>query len=362
MRVLVIHPGHAFSTSDVHDGLVWGLQAAGMTVYSYPLMDDLISARALIRAGELAGFVQADSIDVHMWATRGIPGVVMSQQITHVIAVTGSNVPWQIPVTLRRGGVHLTLLCTESPYLTRTREANDARLYDVVLTHERRATGLLEDYHGRPAHYLPHAYHPARHTPAGPRAPACDVFFCGTRFPERATLLDGVDWGGIAFTDRTVSVTPGDDPALALAQAIPNTETASHYRSAAISLNHHRTSANLLDRAHITDPAESLGPRTYEIAACRGFQLCDDRRPELDDIFQGSVPTYDPTRPETLERQIRHYLRVPSTREALAYAQHQAVQGHGWDARARVLLDILASHPARGMAVAVASIPTLQEA
>ncbi len=39
-----------------------------------------------------------------------------------------------------------------------------------------------------------------------------------------------------------------------------------------------------------------------------------------------------------------------------------AIAGHGWDARARALLDILDARPARGQAVAVAAPPILQEA
>ena len=35
-------------------------------------------------------------------------------------------------------------------------------------------------------------------TSHGPRAEPSDVFFCGTRYPERDALLNGVDWWGFA--------------------------------------------------------------------------------------------------------------------------------------------------------------------
>src|SRR4030065_2583401 len=75
---------------------------------------------------------------------------------------------------------------------------------------------------------------------------------------------------------------------------VDNAELIKYYCGTKIALNHHRTIVGKDSRGeelHI-DQAYSLGPRAYEIAACGAFQLCDDTRPELQEVFGDSVATY----------------------------------------------------------------------
>lgn len=342
MRVLVVAPGHAFSTIDVFDGLVYGLRSHGVDTKTFPLHETLEIVAVMIEHTKRANALPAYP-SPHDMACAGIPGLCMAYGITHCIVVNGENVPPSIPATLRRGGIVTALLCTESPYQTTTRERYMSRLYDVTFTNERAALPLFTETPAARVFYLPHAYHPERHTRDGAQGEAADVFFCGTRFPERAALLDGVDWSGIAFHDRTVWLSDGEDPLITLSRTMPNTEVAAHYRSARISLNHHRTTGDLRAQTQISDPVQSLGPRAYEIPACGGFMLCDDSRAELRDVFGDTVPTYDAGDPASLERQIRHYLTHPDQRDALRDAQYEAVRPHHWRARAASILDILTS-------------------
>lgn len=352
MRILVIHPGDGFSTSDVYDGLVWGLkQHPGVTVYEYPLLDELEQVDLMRLALEercTAAGTPAPPLDVFAYAARGIPGVCMAFGVTHVIAVTGGKLPYTIPLTLRKGGIHTTLLCTESPYLTATREQHDAAVYDTVFTNERRAVPLFLRNAPGTVHYLPHAYHPQRHTPTGPTEAPADVRFVGTLFPERKALFDGADFTGLTWDCRGVDLDRSLDIQTAWGQITPNQRTAALYRSASIVLNHHRTVRMPGDDAHIAaTEAESLGPRAYEIAACEAFQLCDNSRPELDEVFGGTVPTYRAGDAADLARQVRHYHALPGVREQLARAAREAVAPHHWGARAEQILSVLAS-PHRG--------------
>ncbi len=354
MRIMVVSSGDGFSTSDVGDGLVWGLrQQPGVTVYEYPLLQELEQVD-LMRAAfeercEREGVV-APPLDVFAYAARGIPGLAMHRGITHMIAVTGSKLPWTIPATLRRGGVTCALLATESPYLTHSLERHTAAAYDLVFTNERRAPGLFTQSDPASVHYLPHAYHPERHRPGGPRGEPADVRFVGTLFPERAALFGAVDWSGLTWDCRGVTIDPSADIRTAFSQITPNERTAALYRSAGVVLNHHRTVRQPGDDAHIASgEAESLGPRAYEIAACGAFQLCDDSRPELADVLGGAVPTYRAGDAADLGRLVRHYHARPDERARLAAEAREAVAPHHWGARARAILDVLCS-PRRGPA------------
>ncbi len=331
MKVMVVHSGHGFSTKDVGDGLVYGLRSQGVEVIEYPLMDTLESMELLIGAAKLVDISPPNGYpDIYQMATMGIPGQAMAKQVEAVIFVHGLNVPASIPVTLRRGGYTTALLCTETPYQIE-QERNIAQFYDLVFTNDRACAGMFSLNHPDTVHYLPHAYRPDVHTVDGERAAPCDVFFVGTRFPERATLLDGVDWTGINLCERTIDYTK--DKAEVLKQITPNAQAAAHYRSAFISLCHHRA-----------DPpgfAESLNPRCYEVPACGGF-LISDYRAELHDIFGTSVPTY--TDADSLSSLVRYFLAHPEERDALAARQREAIASHHWGERARDMLHILAQH------------------
>ena len=343
MRILVVAPGHGFSTLDVHAGLCAGLRANGVDVWEYPLHQTFETMELLIAAAKEVGIAPEGGYpDPLQLGTMGIPGFAMAKQVAWVIFVHGLNVPPSIPVTLQRGGYKTALLCTESPYETPTHEMHAAQFYDVVFTCDRAARRLFTLNRPDRVHYLPHAWHPTRHTPDGARADGCDVFFCGTRYPERAALLDGVDWTGVDFVDRTLDYTSHDLPAL-LGQITANETVAACYRSAKISLNQHRTSTliHAEDRAQIgPGDAESLNPRAYEVPACGGF-LISDARAELPEVFGDSVPVYRDS--ASLERLIRYFLAHEDERVQLAVRQHAAVQPHSWTQRARQVLDRIAA-------------------
>jgi len=338
MKLLVIDSGDAFSTKDVFDGLVSGLKANGAEVYTYPLCTNLQIMEAMTDAAKALQVFNHEP-DPYNLAAAGIPGVAMYRQVDAVIAVTGMKLPFGVPLALKRGGYLTALLCTESPYLTAERERHDAACYDVVFTNDRSAVPLFD--RSAHVHYLPHAYRADVHTPDGPRADPCDVFFVGTLFPERRALFDGIDWTGINRVFKVFDYDNRDDPTQVWHGIMPNDEAATFYRSARISINHHRTIKDHRERQHITD-AYSLNPRVYEIAACGGFQVCDASRPELFAVFGDSIPTY--TDSASLGQLLRYYLRHEDERQALAARQRAAALAHSWTQRAATVLDVLRQH------------------
>ena len=304
-------------------------------MFEYPLHRTFEAMELLVGAAKVMGIAPEGGYpDPVMLGTMGIPGYAMAKKADLVLFVHGLNVPASIPETLRRGGYPTALVCTESPYET-DREANAAQFYDWVFTSERAAVHLFTNNRPDRVRYLPHAYNPLVHMPDGPHAEPCDVFFCGTRYPERDALLSGVDWTGINVVDRTLDYAQKDKVKL-LSSITPNTITASYYRSAKISLNQHRQIGDFVRKIPIAaGAAESLNPRAYEVPACGGF-LISDMRAELPDVFGDSVPTY--TDSAGMERLIRYYLTHEDERRTLARRQHATVQHHSWTHRVQTML------------------------
>lgn len=347
MRIMVIHPGDSFSTSDVYDGLVDGLRANGVEVIESRLDHGLdVFSTAVHLLKEQIDHLPDWATDAFALLAPRIIAQALWLRPDHVIAVTGLKLHYSVPLTLRKNGVPCTLLCTESPYSPLEQEI--CRFYDHVFTHERAALPLFA---GHPSvTYLPHAYNPARHMPGPAESDkAVDLYFVGTAFAERKALLGGVNWSGMcaeiqgAMWDQEAQTLT---PELVRSGAVDpwrgvqaNADVVCWYRSAAINLNHHRTTTEFGSGEHIGIAAESLGPRAYEIAACGGFQLCDDSRSELGEIFGDSVPTYRYGDSADLERQIRAWLADPVRRSEQAALAQQLVAPHNWSLRAAQLLE-----------------------
>jgi spore maturation protein CgeB len=344
MRIMVVHPGSPYSTSDVYDGLCWGLRSNGAEVLEARL------DHGLAFFGDCLDAVLQANADYPLPEWGKDPSALAGARIVsaaailrpdHAIVVTGLKLHYSVPAAFHALGIPATLLCTETPYDPDERKI--APIYRHVFTHEKAGLPLFAPHPS--AHFLPHAYHPERHTP-GPaeREKTADVYFVGAGFEERRPLLHalaselgaglvchGVLWDeGVDYRDER-AVWGG---------VTPNEEAVRWYRSASICLNHHRTTTVYGSGQHIAPgSAVSLGPRTFELAACRAFQLCDDSRPDLPELFGDCVPTYRADDPADLLRQVRHYLARPDARARLAAEQHEAVAQHHWGNRAKQLLE-----------------------
>jgi spore maturation protein CgeB len=342
-RIFLIHSGDGFSTADVVTGLHAGLVANGARV-TLGRLNDLVQVFSGISEIIAGQNLTADPPDaLAMCAAPLVHQAVLTGPYDLAIAVTGLKLHPTVAWALRKLGIPTVLLCTESPYQTlggpeQITERLIAQHYDWVFTNDPAALPLFANPPER-VHYLPHAYNPVAHRP-GPviHSLRCDVAFVGTAFPERRALFGGVNWAGIDWQCRGT----GWDEALSgenyERQVLDNAAAAALYRSAAITLNHHRTTGNPATGAPSLVCPTTLGPRAYEIAACGGFQLCDDSRPELSAVFGDTVPTYRADDSADLERQIRHWLANPHARAERAAAQYTAVQGHTWTARAATVL------------------------
>lgn len=347
--VLLVHPGASFSTHDVFTGIAAGLRANGVLVHEYRLDHQLVVYNQLIDCA-IDHDVLTNPLDPFVLASAESIPMTAHYKPDAILVVSGGNFH-PVRVIQMRGlaanwhhSMPVAVYCTESPYFN---EASFALAYDIILTNERNSLAAFAP-HER-VHYLRHAFNPAVHQP-GPADPdkVCDAFFVGTGFDERKRLFDGVNWDGIHFERRGYLWDKGPDAIVTNTELLtpksvtPNEETAAWYRSARININHHRTTTMYGSGEHIAaDAAASLGPRAYEIAACRGFQLMDDSRSEACEVFGDTLATYRSGDSADLERRIRYWLNHPDRREETARLQHAAIQPHSWTARAAELLEIV---------------------
>jgi spore maturation protein CgeB len=84
--------------------------------------------------------------------------------------------------------------------------------------------------------------------------------------------------------------------------------------------------------------AYSLGPRNWELAASRCFQV-SDYRPELVDAFGDTVPIYET--PREMSAQLKRAFDDPSWRRDMAYAQWERAQPYSCHRTMSVVADVL---------------------
>jgi hypothetical protein len=339
LRLIVAHPGADISICDVFSGLVSGLRVLGHDVHEYALNKrieaDAVYLNWLRRRGGNKAPKPTDAQILYK-ASEGIISRALRLQPDAVIVVSGMYFHPDMFVLLKRAGINVGLLFTESPYMDDSQEAL-VPWADVRWTHERTSARRLK------AHYLPHAWHPDVHQPSAPdeSVPAHDVVFVGTAFPERVALLKAVDWTGIDLGLYGEWATLGSRSsmrAFVRGGYTDNATTAKLYRRAKVGLNLYRTSRDFGSGVHVSG-GESLNPRAYELAATECFTV-SQFRPEVAELFGEAVPTFETA--GQLTAQLRYWLADPDGRAEAARAARRAVTRATWTHRAQQIVRDLA--------------------
>jgi spore maturation protein CgeB len=346
MKVLVIGAGASYSTADVEAGVVDGLRAQGVEVALYPLDKRIVASTVFLhqcwRAAKKQGADASQkptTADALLHAVQDSLTKALLHDVDWVLCVSSMYVPRPFVEVMKRAGLRVALLFTESPY-DLEHETRWAEHADLVWTNERTAVPALRRVCPR-TFYLPHAMRPEIHKTFNEfdaTMPSHDVVFVGTAFQERVELLEAIDWTGIDL--GLYGMWKGLSRSSPLRQFVrggvtDNVKTAALYRRSRIGLNLYRQSMGWGKDARRITCAESLNPRAYELAACGCFHL-SDWRPEVREVFGDLVPTFKT--PAECESLIHRWLADDSGRTKVAAALPRTVREHSWQARAAAML------------------------
>jgi hypothetical protein len=349
VKILLLHPGASWSTADVATGLRYGLVHHGVQIVDYRLDARIPRAdKWLMTAWKAAKktdptIEKPNTADVFYQAGAEAVLVALRHQVDVVVIVSGMFLHLDVVTLMKRAGLRVTVLFTESPY--DPQELTMAGMVDGCWTNERSAVEAFRAVNPNSG-YLPHAWHPERHQPGlqpGDEAvPAHDVVFVGSAFQERIEWLSAIDWTGIDFGLYGQWSPLGSRHRLQRyvrnAAPITNETTAALYRRAKVGLNLYRTSRGWGKDAPQITHAESLNPRAYELAACGVFHLSSDRA-EVGEVFGALVPTVQ--HPTAASALIRSWLADPDGRARIAAELPARVAEMSWVDRAtRVIGDL----------------------
>lgn len=357
MKILVVSPVPTYATWDVFEGHVAGLRAAGAEVEDMNYSKVWNMFADFKEFMEVTGRAEFGSVNHVLLAGDRIAlaAIVLGVDLVHFIAPMYVT-PTTLKVFKQHTKIKTSAYFTECPY-DDAHALAFAELFDYCFVCDKTSEPVFAERNPH-TKYIGHAYNPAKHHNDISVAPRADVVFVGTNFPSRIKFLEQIDWTGIQLELHGIMRLGSAsvlDPHVKTNIAIPNDQALHLYRGARIGLQLHRRDSfdpaasqkgkrygrGLPGAKPIEDlVAYSIGPRSYELAACGVFQVCDEGRAELREVFGDTVPTY--TTPTELRTLLNTYLDDPVRREELATAQHAAVQPYTFEARMRTLLEAVA--------------------
>lgn len=346
VKILLIEPGASWSTADVSNGVRYGLERqAGIELIRYRLDARIARAHSWLHSAwrhakkSQPSLPKPTSADVFYQAGEGALAMALRHQVDCVLVVSAMFLHPDTIILMKRAGLRVCVLFTESPYDTE-KELKVAALVDGCWTNERSVLEQFRAVNPRSA-YLPHAWHPDKHV-AGPQphdvnVPAHDVVFVGSAFDERIQWLSSIDWTGIDLGLYGTWDALGSRHPLrkfVKGKQVDNEITAALYRRAKIGLNLYRTSIGWGKGAPQITHAESLNPRAYELARCGAFHLSTFRA-EVAEVFGDLVPTFETA--DQASALIRHWLADDVGRARVSRALPARVAESSWLHRAAAM-------------------------
>ena len=192
--------------------------------------------------------------------------------------------------------------------------------------------------------YLPLAAHPEVHkplelSPAEQRRFGSDVSFMGAGYPNRRVAfrelirhdfkLWGTEWDG----DSVLA------PFVQLAGARVSSEDCVRiFNATKVNINLHSS----VQARELVTGGDFINPRTFEIAACRAFQLVDRRSLMPESFADDELATFGSM--DELQDKIAHFLIHAEEREGFAArGQARVLKEHTYAARMQTLLDFVAA-------------------
>lgn len=336
---MIVHPGASTSTSDVSDGLSYGLAQNGVELVRYRLDQRIERSRRWLmhnwnRTKRRNPSIERPTIaDIYYQAGTDALAMALRHQVDCVLVVSAMFLHPDVIVLMKRAGLRVVVLFTESPY-DQDQELAIAKIVDGCWTSERASVDAFSAVNPR-AGYLPHAWHPERHA-AGPLASdgevsQHDVVFVGTGFQDRIGWLSAIDWTGIdlGLYGNWQNLSPGHAlRRYVRAGVVSNEKAAALYRRAKVGLNLYRMALRV----------ESLNPRAYELARCGAFHISTFRA-EVPEVFGDLVPTC--AQPYEASALIRQWLADPEGRASVQEQLPACVAESSWVQRStRVIGDL----------------------
>jgi spore maturation protein CgeB len=375
MRALLVSSFHISSTRDVWLKLVKGLTLNGVEVVPFDMSGRFALFNFLEDKMKRSKRPMPRDWSPVTLSYEVLLGAAVYHQCDWVIITSPQYMPAEIPGLMRRVGIKTAAVLTECPYEDTIHTPLTASACDAVFVSDKNSVGLFASFCPY-VEYVPHCYDPDIHYPPEDESTRDEnILFVGTGYQSRVKFLEKVEWpapldlygwwpsGWLRSksplkpsvrksktpwvpTSKNGMIglpVPQKDGVLTgtISSVTAPEETADLYRSASASFSIHRAMRYVGTDEEIADgEAYSLGPRNWELAGCRTFQISDFRQ-ELVDVFGDTVPLYET--PQEMSSLLKRAFTDPEWRKDLAYQQWEKAQPYTAQNVTRTVAQVLAA-------------------
>jgi spore maturation protein CgeB len=244
---------------------------------------------------------------------------------------------------LRKMGVTTVLWFVED-YLRFTYWRDSAKYYDFVFTIQKDpAISQIKSAGAGEVHYLPTACDPAVHGPLSLSAQdkarwGSPISFVGAGYYNRQQAFASFAelpfkiWGTEWPTCR-----PFDGMLQEQGRRLSPEEYVKIFNATDININLHSSN----ERDDVDPYGDFINPRTFELAACAAFQLCDERS-LLSELFEPGKEIVTFRDKADLREKIDYYLSRPEERRVIAErARQRVLRDHTYEGRIKQMLSII---------------------
>jgi spore maturation protein CgeB len=361
MKVLLIWPSHTNSTWNTAFAYHKALKRLNVKVADFIYSTELITQNLAINAFRGTKDVTYDGDAIYK-SNLLLMGYVATALPDVVMIATGLDLyksAWKWLNEFRqqlKNPYKIVTIFTETPYRP-SEEIELAMWSDYIFTNEANFVDRFRQFQPR-TWYMPQAYDDRLHKP-GEREHIYDVYMCGSGFKKRLEILSQVDWDETGADLTLKGLFPDIDKDSVLYPyyqegLVKNEKVVEDYQASNICLNIHRQEGEIViferdlpnsysrekRNFKVTD-AYSMNNRTCEIAATGGFQIVDDSRQEIKDVFGDSVPRFAINEPGELQELVRFYTQQPSQRAKLAEEARLRIQGRTYLANTKKILNLI---------------------
>jgi spore maturation protein CgeB len=299
-----------------------------------------------------------DSLQVDIFHTENeslenLYGKVLSFKPDVIIDLRGA-IPKPKLQLLKRLHVPIGIWVVDDPYSIHTHLIK-AKLYDFVITQDSGSCSMYHRHHKKCIH-LPLAVNPKLYYPMEvPEDYQYDICFVGTALPIRVAIFDqlapfllkqnfiiiGRHWERLNHYHQLKHRIKNNP--------IPPDEVAKYYNGAKIVLNIHRT-RNDMNRNPFNVPAYTPNNRTFDIAACKSFQLATHRK-DVSQFYKLDDEIACVRDIKEFENKITFYLKHEGLRTKIAEnAYKRTMADHTYVVRLKELIGRLQKEVVQGIA------------
>ncbi|MGG1073107.1 glycosyltransferase [Priestia megaterium] len=272
---------------------------------------------------------------------------VLKFQPDIVFTMTGFILPPTMIEWLKYQKIKLGVWMTEDPYYM-DKTIKLIKSYDYVFTIDKASQNIYQENGHRKVYYLPLGTDPNIFSPSITSASekSHDICLVGYPYPDRIELIKLL----LKQSTYNIHVVGGkwnnelqewnEDNRLKITDWKPPHEIPRYYNTAKIIINTHRPHDLAENNNSMGIINTSINNRTFDVAACRAFQLIS-HQPDLRDYFSEEEMVSFKNQGEFLDK-IRFYIKNNEKREEIALKSREIVlKNHTFSHRLKKIIELV---------------------